>query len=653
MEKRRTIKTALFIFFIIQSLLGRAWAAEEKLISMDFDNADIRVVIKFISELTSKNIVIDNRVKGNVTIISPRKITPQEAYKVFESILEVSNFSAVESAGVIKIIPKPEASKSLSSTRIGRESRRIPKDDKIITQIIPLQYAPSPNVKAALTPLVSKNGLMIDYPDTNILIVTDISSNIRRMVEIIGEIDVADIREKLEVIKLTYADAENLAKQLSSIFPLGKSAAVSARRRVAQPAATSSIKFISYSRTNSLIIVADEDEMERIKELIAMLDVQTEMEEGEIHVYYLQNSVAEDLAKVLNSMTQIKGKRPVPGAKGTATEMPITGNIAITPDKATNALVITASPRDFRVIKGVIEKLDIRRRQVYVEATIMEISLDKQRELGFEFRGTTDPATSTDVEVIGGSSFGGIEAASSNPLGLSGQGLVVGAVDGTIEWAGQTFYNIGALVRALETESGVNVLSTPHLLTTNNEEAEIIVGENVPFVTSRAQTTSGQPLETIERKDVGIKLKLTPQVNESDFVKLKIFQEISNVKETPLQGASDLITTKRSAETTIVAKDNQTVAIGGLIKDNEYDIASKVPCLGDIPLLGILFRYTEKRKEKTNLLIFLTPRIVRDAEGIEAITREKRENMDTFMEEKIAEEGDKEGQLKKEDVQTN
>ena len=649
MKKQEKAKRVILTFLIVYSLFfaANSWAVEGKLISMDFDNADIRVVIKFISELTGKNIIVDNRVKGNITIISPKKITPKEAYKVFESILEVSNFSAIESAGIIKIIPKPDASKSLSSTRTGRISKNIPKDDKIITQIIPLEYAPSSSVKATLAPLVSKNGLMIDYADTNILVVTDISSNIRRMVEIIGEIDIPDLRENMEVIKLTYADAENMSKQLASIFPLSKKATVIKKRRGAQPASPSVFKFIPYSRTNSIIIVADEDEMVRIKELIAMLDIQTDTEEGEIHVYYLQNSVAEDLAKVLNSMTQTRGRKTQPSAKGTATEMPITGNIAITPDKATNALVITASPRDFRVIKGVIEKLDIRRRQVYVEATIMEISLDKQRDMGFEFRGTSDPAGSNNIEVIGGSSFGGIEAASANPLGLSGQGLVVGAVDGTITWGNQTFYNIGALVRAIETESGVNVLSTPHLLTTNNEEAEIIVGENVPFVTSRAETSAGAPLETIERKDVGIKLKLTPQVNESDFVKLKIFQEISNVKEAPLQGASDLITTKRSAQTTIVARDNQTVAIGGLIKDNEYDTASKVPCLGDIPLLGMLFRYTEKKKEKTNLLIFLTPRIIRDDAGMEAITKEKRDNIDSFLKDKtLAEE-------EKEDIQAN
>ncbi|MDH3976514.1 MAG: hypothetical protein OEV42_19800 [Deltaproteobacteria bacterium] len=402
------MKTVVFTFLLILAFIwaGNSWAAEKKLISMDFDNADIRVVIKFISELTGKNIIVDNRVKGKITIISPRKITPKEAYRVFESILEVSNFSAVESAGIIKIIPKPDASKSLSSTRKGRESRKIPKNDKIVTQIIPLEYAPSPSIKATLAPLVSKNGLMIDYPGTNTLIVTDISSNIRRMLEIIGEIDVADIREKLEVIKLTYADADSLSKELASIFPISKRAKSGAGRRGAQPGASSVLKFIPYSRTNSIIVVADEAELEKIRELINMLDVQTEMEEGEIHVYYLQNSVAEDLAKVLNNMTQTRGKqRPKAGAKGATTEMPITGNIAITPDKATNALVITASPRDFRVIKGVIEKLDIRRRQVYVEATIMEISLDKQRDLGFEFRGTTDPASSSNIEVIGGSSL--------------------------------------------------------------------------------------------------------------------------------------------------------------------------------------------------------------------------------------------------------
>ncbi|MDT8316693.1 MAG: type II secretion system secretin GspD [bacterium] len=624
----------IFILFVCISAFcaGESSAAEKKLISMDFDNADIKVVIKFISELTGKNIIVDSNVKGNVTVISPRKITIEEAYRVFESILQVNDFASVKSGGIIKIVPKPDASKSLSSASVGTDSKKVPRGDSTVTQIIPLDYASSTQVKAALAPLVSKNGVIIDYAGTNTIIITDIASNLRRLMDIIKEIDLADIREQIEVVRLIYADADELSKQLSTIFPLGGTTAARGKRG---GTTTSALKLISYSRTNSIIVVASDDAMARVKNLIAILDVETEIEEGAIHVYYLQNGLAEDMAKVLSNMTKSQGRRQA-GAKGADAEMPISGNLGITPDKATNSLVITASPRDFKVIKGVIEQLDIRRRQVYVEATIMEISLDRQRELGVEFRGTADPTVGTDIEVIGGTTFGGIESVSQNPLGLSGAGLIVGAVDGTIAFGKETYLNIGALVKALETESGVNVLSTPHLLTTNNEEAEIIVGENVPFVTGSSQSTGGNTITTIERKDIGIKLKITPQINESDFVRLKIYQEISNVKETPLEGASDLITSKRSASTTIVAKDGQTAAIGGLISDTEFDSASKVPCLGDIPILGILFRSTTKKKEKKNLLIFLTPRIIRDGEELEVITQERRKEMDKLGEDGLA-----------------
>lgn len=647
------MKSVLNIFVLLVCIVffcaGNSSAAAKKLISMDFDNADIKVVIKFISELTGKNIIIDSKVKGNVTVISPRKISVKEAYSVFESILQVNNFAAVKSGGIIKIVPKPDASKTLSYASVGKSSKKIPRDDRIVTQIIPLDYAGSTQVKAALAPLISKNGIIIDYPGTNTIIITDIASNLRRLMDIIKEIDLAGIREKIEVIKLIHADADELSKQLSSIFPI-KGRAVARGKKGG--AATTALKLISYSRTNSIIVVAGDDEMARVKALIATLDVETDVEEGAIHVYYLQNGLAEAMAKVLGTMTKSQGRRPT-GAKGAkaATEMPISGSIGITPDKPTNSLVITASPRDYKVLKGVIEKLDIRRRQVYVEATIMEVSLDRQRELGVEFRGTADPTSGTDIQVIGGTTFGGIEAMSQNPLGVSGAGLVIGAVDGTITFAGKEFLNIGALVKALETESGVNVLSSPHLLTTNNEEAEIIVGENVPFVTGTSQSTGGTILTTIERKDVGIKLKITPQINESDFVRLKIYQEISSVKETALEGASDLITSKRSAKTTIVAKDGQTVVIGGLISDAEYDVASKVPCLGDIPLLGMLFRSTTKKKEKKNLLIFLTPRIIRDGEELEAITQKRRQEMERLGEEGFSSkpqerDGGGEGELK-------
>ncbi len=626
MKKKCFVKTLSILIFTLLLHSATIVIAAEKQYSMDFENADIRVIIKFISELTGKNIIVGSKVKGKVTVSSPSKITADEAYKVFQSILEVSGFSAVESGGIIKIIPKPDASKTLTVTKVGSDAARIAKDDGMVTQIIPLKNAASSSVRKALIPLISRNGVMIEYAPTNTLVITDISSNIRRLLKIISEIDTDLMAERIEVIALKYASAENLSKHLLNIFPLQNKRAAGGSKMKKFSSKQTALKIIPYERTNLLVVVANDDDMSAIKDLVKVMDVETSVEGGQIHVYYLKNAVAEDLSKVLGVMTGKKNKT-VAGRKAPAAGAPIVGEILITPDKATNSLVIISSPNDYKIVKGVIEKLDIRRRQVYVEATIMEISMDKQRELGIEFRATTDTSNSSGTQVIGGSTFGGISDVSQNPLGV-GAGLVVGAVKGTIEFGGNTYHNIGALLRALETESGVNVLSTPHLMTTDNEEAEIIIGENVPFITGTSQSTGGNVLTTIERKDVGIKLRITPQINESDFVKLKIYQEISNVQEFKLEEAADLMTTIRSASTTIVAKDNQTVAIGGLIRDNDTTTKTKVPFLGDIPILGALFRSTTHTKKKTNLLIFLTPRIIKDSETIDKITVRKREEID-------------------------
>lgn len=309
------------------------------------------------------------------------------------------------------------------------------------------------------------------------------------------------------------------------------------------------------------------------------------------------------------------------------------GGIRIAADPSTNSLLIFASNRDFQILKEVIEKLDIPRRQVFVEALIIEISLAKTRELGFEFR-TPLNLESSDTQAIGGTGFGGIQAAQQNPLGFSG--LAIGAMDGTITWNGQTFPNLFALFRALQSDKDVNVLSTPTILTMDNEEAEIVVADNIPFITGQIFTPGLQgPTTTIERKDVGIRLKLTPQISEGEYVKLYIYQEVSNVTESPegLSAANvGVSTSKRSATTTVVVKDNQTVIIGGLIKDYSQIAEQKVPLLGDIPILGYLFKSHKKRAEKTNLIIFITPHIARDARDLSGISKERYQKLEKFKE---------------------
>jgi len=389
------------------------------------------------------------------------------------------------------------------------------------------------------------------------------------------------------------------------------------------------VKIIPDERTNSLVVVASGDDTRQVEEIVARLDVPPPIGKGRINVVYLKNADAEELAKTLQEITAAGKKVEVPGKKG----VELAGDVIITPDKATNSLVITASPQDFEVLRGVIEQLDIRRPQVFVEGLIMEVMMNTLRELGVEFRSVPEDlakdTSEADTEVFGGTTFIG---PLTDPFSL--QGLALGAADGTITFGGVTFLNVGALIRALQTDTSTNILSTPHLLTTDNEEAEIIVAENVPFRVRTTATASGFPVEEIERKDVGLTLRITPQISEGDFLRLNLYEEISQVQPAgTVQGATDLTTLKRSARTTVVVQDHQTVVIGGLIADNVTEAVSKVPWLGDIPLLGHLFRSTSKTNAKTNLLIIITPHIVRTSKDLEGVYKEKRGEMEEIVRE--------------------
>jgi len=310
-------------------------------------------------------------------------------------------------------------------------------------------------------------------------------------------------------------------------------------------------------------------------------------------------------------------------------KLQIEGDISITADKATNSLIILASPNDYETLKSVIEKLDIMRPQVLVEAFIVEISLDKKKDLGVEWRSTSD-FTDSGSAVIGGTNFGTINTVSTNPLAAP-SGLVIGAVDGTVSFGGKEFLNVGALVRALETEAGINVMSRPHILTMDNEEAQINVVDNIPYKTSEKYDTNGNPIFSYDYKDVGVVLKITPQVMESNFVKMQIDQEISQVvKSTSGIEATAPTTSKRTAKTTVFVKDNEMVVMGGLIKDNTIDSESKVPCLGDLPFFGVLFRANSVSTQKTDLLIFLTPHVIREPGDLRKISTQRKDELNKF-----------------------
>ncbi len=516
-------------------------------ITINFNNIELQAFTKFISDLTKRNFIIDDKVQGKVTIVSPTRISKEEAYQMFLSVLELKGFTAVETDNVTKIIPSSQVRQS--GIKVISDKEMDIKGEGFLTKIFHLNYVSPAELTKTMQPMISKDGNVISYSPTNALIITDSFSNIKKLTDVIRALDVEP--------------------------PKGK---------------------------------------------------------GQINVYYLRNANAEDVAKVLMGIvSKIPGQAGAAPAAGMGRPSFESG-VLVTPDKATNALVITASPQDYETIKEVISQLDIRRRQVYVEAAIMEISLDKQRELGIEFR-SVEKLNNNRVTSFGGTNFGGMGAATTGVEGFANiLGLAVGIIKGTFTFRGIEYLNIGALVRALQSETDVNILSTPNLLTMDNQKAEIMVGENVPFITGKSQGAGGVTLTTIERKDIGITLRLTPQISSDDHVSLEIYQEISALAEAAGFDPSVVgpITTKRAASTTVVVKNAQTVAIAGLIRDNKSTIEHKVPLLGDIPLLGWLFKFQTKKADKTNLMIFLTPHIIKESEDADAILKEKKEKMEEF-----------------------
>jgi len=610
-------------------------------ITLNFKDAPLDAVVQFMSRVTGKSFILDadQRNWGKVTLISPDQVqvTVEEAYEIFQAMLNLKGMTIVPSGENVYKILQTQAAPSSTVETVRTEA---PPGERVVTRIIPLQYVDANEIVQVISPLVSKGAPVIAYPATNTLIVIDSYANIERLVDIIKSLDVETVDTVMEIIPLRYAAADTMAKNLSQVVT-DRARPTSRRRAPARGQAnvqqvqteTTAVKIISDPRTNSLIIIADPDTMAEIKTLIASLDVEIPKGSGKINVYYLKYADAENVAGVLTSISKSAGttgkpgqpQAPTPAAKATEVTVQFEEPVQINADKTTNSLVIIASPQDYETLKSVIEKLDIRRPQVLVDALIVEMSYDKALELGVEWRTTNDPS-SGNVAGFASSNFGTIgTVATGGPLAVP-QGLTLGVVKGTVSFGGREFLNIGALIRALQTDADVNVLSSPHLLTTDNEEAEIVVSDNIPFKTSEKFDSNGNPISTFEYRDVGLTLRFTPQINEDDFVKLKIFQETSQILSTATGGSTNApSTTRRSAKTTVVVKDATTVVIGGLVSDDTQFRSSSVPCLGDIPLIGYLFQTSRKQGTKKNLLIFLTPRVVTDMARLEEVTRDKRE----------------------------
>ncbi|UCH21755.1 MAG: type II secretion system secretin GspD [Deltaproteobacteria bacterium] len=612
---------------------AKSKAPPQRFVTIDFNNVDINVFIKFISELTGKNFVIDQRVKGNVTIISPTKISITEAYRVFESVLEVHGYSAVRAGKVTKIVPTPDARSKNIETRVRAEF--VSPKDRLVTQLMPLRYADPNEIKTLFTPLISKNSVIVAYKPTNMLIVTDIYSNIQRLMKILDAIDLPGIGLGISVVPLEYADAVKLVGILETVFQPKP-----APKKGIQPEKAT---FVADERTNTIILLASEDDTFRIKQLIRMLDKETPRGKEKIRVYYLENATAEELAKVLSELPT-EGAGDAKGKKGPPA---LSTDVKITADKATNSLVISAASDDYVIIEEIIKKLDIPRAMVYIEALIMEVRVGKDFRLGTEWA------------LVGGGSIGGKDAAvgggftnlpgqsaiSALPKGGIPSGFSLGIFTEAIEIAGVEFNNLSAVATAYQDDSDINILSTPQILTTDNEEARINIGENIPYQT-RLSTSDNETFNTYEYRDVGITMTITPNISKDRLVRLGIALEVTNVSATSLE--LQPTTQKRTIDTTAIVKDNNTIVIGGLIDERESQSEFKVPILGDIPLLGWLFKSRGTTRDKTNLFVFLTPRVVQSPDEAVGIYGEKRGQIDKVREGEIKMFKEKENQAKPE-----
>ena len=610
MKKQILTMVAAIILSVLLLMPGYGHA---KGIVLNFSDVDISTMVKFISDLTGKNFIMDERVKGKISVFSPSKISVDEAFSVFTSVLELKGFSVIKTGKFYKILPSSDAKQS--GMRLLSGTDRVPVNEAYVAQVIQLNRMPSREAENFLRPVVSKDGYVASFGPANSLLVVDSALNIQKVLDIVKALDSDLNREGAELVFLQHASADNIASIVQE-WLFGRDQTT----RSGQQSQGGSVGglLVPDARLNAVIIFGNDKDKKDIKQLIALVDVVPPTSSSKSNVYYLENADATEVSKVLEGMikttstatatataTAVKAGAPQQSAfEGT--------NISITPDKATNSLVIMASPTDFQNLTQVIKQLDRRRRQVFVKALIAEVSLDKLREIG------------TQLGVAGGGTDGTIAAAGVfdpfNFLGASNaqQKAVVAILQGLANNV-----NFSGALKLLDQSGAVNVLSTPNILTSDNKEAEIFVGENVPFVSSTNLSSTGLSQQSIERKDTGITLRITPQITEGEYIKLDIYQEISAVKNSKGE-AADLITTKRSAKTSVVVKDSDSVVIGGLIQTRDEDTVNKIPILGDIPLLGYLFKTKSTSRTKTNLLIMLTPQIVRNAADMAIVSQKQK-----------------------------
>ncbi len=591
---------------LLPLLLGTAAiSAQQASITPNYKDADIRQVIEAVGAVTGRNFILDPRVKAQVTMLSGSPMSPDAFYEAFLSILSVYGFVAVPSGDVIKILPDANARQLPGAESEPGGGGR---PDDIVTRVISVRNVGAAQLVPILRPLIPQYGHLAAHPPSNLLIISDRASNVERMMRIVARIDQAADQD-YEVIPLQHASASEIVKIVAALNQGAQQADGGGGLRVT---------LVADERTNSILITGEKNERLRYRTLVAHLDTPLE-EGGDTQVRYLRYTNAADLATKLQS--QYSGPKAAGAKEGIPAER---GDVTIWADESTNALIITAPPKTMKSMMAVIDKLDIRRAQVLVEAVIVEVSSERAAELGVTWAvgdadldnvaGVTKFDNTTGVTGIAGAILGGGTGTgtSGSAATLLDNGLTMGI--GRLGSSGLSFV---ALIEALETDGSTNIIGTPTLVTLDNEEAEIKVGQQVPFVTGQytntgatGGNTSVNPFQTIQREQVGLTLKLTPQINEGNAVRLKVEQEISALL--PSAQAVDLITSNRTINTTVIVEDGGTLVLGGLIQDQVTERQQRVPILGRIPLLGALFRSDTTSKQKTNLMVFIKPTILRD-----------------------------------------
>jgi general secretion pathway protein D len=611
-----------FVFFVWGPLLlSQGSYAEDQTWKVNLKDADIRAFITQISDITGRSFVVDPRVKGKVTVISTTNMTDEEVFELFQSVLNVHGYASVPSGDVLKIVPNTGAKQD--TIRFARDN--LVEGEELVTRVIPVKNTPAVELVPILRPMVPQYGHLAGVASANVLIISDHAENIKRITQIIERLDGAE-SEELEVIQLKEAWVGDVVELLESLTPVATGKMKNKRNAAAR------VKVVAEERTNRLIVKGEKSARARVRDLVKKLD-QPSHHTGTTKVIYLRHGDAVKVAEILKGLVASSSQKSKKKSKDNLQE-----EVNIQADETLNALVIKGEPSDIQDIEEVVRQLDVRRAQVLIEAAIVEVSGDVGKALGIQWgvhdKNFDQPLVGINFKTVG-NSLNQVVSAINNPASASGAGFADGITLAGGERSTDGTQSYGMLLQALVNASNTNLLSTPSIMTLDNEEAEIVVGQNVPFITgssTSASNTASNPFQTISREDVGLTLKVIPQINEGDVIRLQVEQEVSAVVPTA-EGiqSSDLITSKRSIKTTILADDEETIVLGGLIQDDFADSESKVPLLGDIPLLGRLFKSTQRKHVKRNLLVFLRPSIVRDTQSLRGVTDRKYEYIRTLQ----------------------